>query len=104
MMTDDPCDELSDGLVTIMLFNARLQRMPPTQRRIAANVIYGKLGQRCSANAEYIRLVKPTIDRILGDTIKDLFPPVMEYRSRQLREQYDNPISPRTWTLDDRSS
>lgn len=110
MTNNDPCDELSGELESLLLFAARIQRMTPAHRRMAVNMVYGSLApvRNSEANAQYIRLVKPTISRILGDTLRDLHPPVMDHRGnpvivaepRSFRVKYDNPISPRTWTLD----
>lgn len=129
MTHDDPCDELSDGLVEILLLNVRLDRITPEQRRIAAYGTYGKY--KPLPYADYARLVKPSIERALrklelnststSETrfyVADQAAAVTECGTEHLRDlisnpaiviqpkpraysiKHDNPISPRTWTLD----
>lgn len=107
-MSDDPCDALSDGLTNILWDELRLERMPKNIRRVVANASYGKFsqGRGLSAHDQYMRLRAPAISRFLSGKLREMtdnriFGTLVQSRPRAMRELYDNPISPRTWTLDD---
>lgn len=96
MTYDDPCDELSEGLTSLLLKDARFQRLTLEQRRhLNVNSAYGKFGNELRAYVEYNRLVKAVLKNLISNPAI-----VIQHKPRAFWEVYDNPISPRTWSLD----
>lgn len=82
MTYDDPCDELSDGLSKLTL-NSVYPSVPVGERRW---YVADQAAAVTECGTEHLR-----------DLISN---PAIVIEPKPMRVKYDNPISPRTWTLD----
>lgn len=58
----DPCDNLSDELVEVLLFDVRYARLSPRERQhICVNAQYGKMVHLWKGHTEYGRLIAASL-------------------------------------------